>query len=137
MMRELAAGLIMGVLVFAWSSVSYAIESSHLEAAIGYTKAAISAGKMGQADVQVEHAKQALEHLEIGGKAKSDSYVIEATEWLQEAIEQGNMGHADIGTKALEEAVKRLEMAYKEWDRPGGCPEGPPCKDEDVKQRKK
>jgi len=58
------------------------------------------------------------------------SQIAEAHKHVEAAISTGQREHADIETIALEGAVIYLKMAYNE-DRPGGCPEGPPCKNKD------
>lgn len=138
MLREYVVGLIMGALMFAWNGTSYAADTAsanHVKEALSQVKAAKEQGKMGHADVLVEHAKAALTQVEAAQKASANPNIIEATTALNEAIEQGKAGHTDASTVALEKAEIHLEGAA--WDRPGGCPEGRPCEGEDGKEHKK
>ncbi|MCI0561622.1 MAG: hypothetical protein MN733_24295 [Nitrososphaera sp.] len=92
----------------------------HVEEAI---KHAQEAGEAGRTAELVEHASEARQLAKENPDAFSPVRLERALERLDDAIKSGQQGHTDAANAALHDAESVLEIL----DRPGGCPEGPPC----------
>lgn len=110
MRRRLAvAALVLGMITFVASSVSWA-EKSHLAQAIEHIEAAIKEqGKPKYEAMLVVHLTEARQHAEASKKEKANPHLDAALKELNAAIVDVEAKHADAATKAAKEALTHLK----------------------------
>ena len=111
-MKSLLAAMFMVVsLAVSGLGLAQSEEAAHLKQAREHVDAALMAGQKGDAKGVAQHAKAALEHVQMAQKIKPLPDLEKATKSLEETISLGKAGDAAKATEHAKESMEYIDAA--------------------------
>jgi hypothetical protein len=90
------------------STPAWADAKEHVGEAVEHTAAAVKEGKLGNAEMLIEHADGALRYAKEARKTMQNDRLDTAIDELEAAVFQGRGGNVGIGTQHAENALEQL-----------------------------